>query len=115
MKIDKQTTPQAVVAELDSRILKYRIDRGLTQAELAKEAGVSKGTVERIEKGCDTQLSTLFRLLRVLGLSDRLNQLIPETTLSPIDKLQGKTTQPKRAKRKKPNKTNEPWKWGDEK
>ena len=114
MNIDKQTTPQAAVEELTRRLAQFRMECGLTQDELAKRAGVSKRTIERIEDGCDTQLTSLVRLLRVLGLADRLDQLIPESTVSPMDMLHGKTEPPKRVKRKKPAKTNKPWKWGDE-
>ncbi len=114
MNIDKQTTPQAAVEELTGRLARFRIESGITQAELAGQAGVSKRTIERIEDGCDTQLTTLIRLLRVLGLSDRLDQLIPEQTISPMERLQGRTTPPKRAKRKKTALVDKPWKWGDE-
>ena len=114
MNIDKQATPQAVVEELTGRLARYRMESGMTQARLAERAGVSKRTIERIEDGCDTQLTTLVRLLRVLGLSDRLDQLIPESTVSPMDMLQGKTEPPRRAKRKKAAQTDKPWKWGDE-
>ena len=114
MKIDKQTTPQAALEELASRLARYRMESGITQARLADKAGVSKRTIERIESGCDTQLTTLIRLLQVLGFSDRLDQLIPESKVSPIDMLQGKTETPRRAKRKKAPQANKAWKWGDE-
>ena len=114
MKIEKQTTPQAAVEELTSRLARYRMKSGIIQSRLAEQAGVSKRTIERIENGCDTQLTTLVRLLQVLGLSDRLDQLIPELTISPMDMLQGKTKAPRRAKRKKVPRADKPWKWGDE-
>jgi DNA-binding XRE family transcriptional regulator len=114
MNIDKQTTPQAALEELARRITQRRIERGLTQAQAAEQAGVGKRTIERIEGGCDTQLTTLIRLLRILDLSDRLDQLIPESTISPMEILKGRSRPPKRAKRKQAAKTREPWKWGDE-
>ncbi|MCK5861661.1 MAG: helix-turn-helix domain-containing protein [Candidatus Hydrogenedentes bacterium] len=114
MSIDKQTSPQAVVEELTGRLAGYRMKSGITQEELAGQAGVSKRTIERIESGCDTQLTTLIRLLQVLGLADRLNQLIPELVVSPMDMLQSGNKPPKRARRKKEAQINNPWKWGDE-
>ncbi len=114
MKIDKLTTPQAAEKELATRLARFRVESGITQAQLAEKAGVSKRTIERIEDGYDTQVTTLIRLLRVLGLSDRLDQLIPESTVSPMDKLQGKTKPPKRATHKKSTRTDKSWKWGDE-
>jgi DNA-binding XRE family transcriptional regulator len=116
INIDRQTTPQAALEELTGRLARYRMEFGLTQAQLAEQAGVSKRTVERIEDGCDTQMTTLIRILRVLGLSDRLNQLIPESTVSPMDMLHGKTAPPRRVRRKTTAAgTGKPWKWEDEK
>ena len=114
MSITKQTTPQAALKELTARLERFRMESGLTQAQLAAQSGVSKRTIERIENGCDLQITTLVRLLRVLELADRLDQLIPEQTVSPIDMLKGKTEPPKRARHKKTAKTEKPWKWGDE-
>lgn len=114
MSITKQTTPQAALKELTARLERFRMESGLTQAQLAAQAGVSKRTIERIENGCDLQITTLVRLLRVLGLADRLDQLIPEQTVSPIDMLKGKTEPPKRARRTKTTQPKKPWKWGDE-
>ncbi len=115
MRIDKQTSPQAVVEELSGRLARYRMGSGISQARLADQAGVSKRTIERIENGCDTQLTTMIRLLQALGLSERLNQIIPESTVSPMDMLKGRIEPPKRARRKKSPQTDRPWKWGDEK
>ncbi len=115
MNINEQTTPEAALREISIRLEQHRIEQGISQAELAKMAGVGKRTIERIEKGCDTQLTTLIRILRVLGLCHRLDQLIPEQKISPIEMLQGKTNPPKRVKHKKktvPKKQD--WKWGDE-
>ncbi len=53
MKITKQTTDDAVLAELGTRL-----ERNLPQGQLAKQARVSKRTVERLEAGTvATQLS----------------------------------------------------------
>lgn len=114
MNIDKQMAPQSVVEELTGRLARFRIESRITQAQLAEQAGVSKRTIERIENGCDTQLTTLIRLLQALGLADRLNQLVPEPSASPMDMLRGETAPPKRARRKKAAKTDKRWKWGDE-
>jgi transcriptional regulator with XRE-family HTH domain len=50
---------------------------GLTQAELARRAGVPQSTVAKIERGRrDPSLSTLERLVRAAGLELRI-QLAP--------------------------------------
>ena len=42
MKIEKQSAPEAVIQELGTRIARRRIERGMTQAEAAEQAGVGK-------------------------------------------------------------------------
>ncbi len=52
---------------------------------------MSKRTVERLEAGAvATQLSTFLRVLRVLGLQEKLDALIPAPTPSPLQQLKGK-------------------------
>ncbi|WP_454004920.1 helix-turn-helix transcriptional regulator [Alcaligenes sp. Marseille-Q7550] len=49
-------------------LIRLRKAHGLTQAELARLAGLSRMTVSKIERGqVDPQLSTLQELARVLG------------------------------------------------
>lgn len=50
-------------------VRRARVAAGLTQAELAKRAGVSRVTVHQIETGAkDPRVSTVVVLLRALGL-----------------------------------------------
>ncbi|MBC8378584.1 MAG: helix-turn-helix domain-containing protein [Planctomycetes bacterium] len=115
MKIEAQTSPEAVIAELGARIAHRRIELGMSQAEMATQGGVGKRTIERIEAGKDTQLSTLIRLLRILELTDRLDLLIPEAKVSPIERLKRQQQPPRqRAASKQKAKPKKPWKWGDE-
>ena len=114
MKITNQTPPQGVLGELTNRLSLARREHGLTQAELAGQAGVSKRTIERIENGCDFQLTTLARILRVLGGVDRLDQLVPEQAVSPMDMLHEKASPPQRVRRKKAPQAQTTWTWGDE-
>ena len=114
MKIERQLTPEAVQAELGGRLARRRLDLGITQAAAAERAGIGKRTLERIEAGADTQLSTAIRLLQVLELVDGLDALIPEPGPRPMDllKLQGKQRQ--RASAKPGTKPNTKWHWGDQ-
>ncbi len=114
MKIEKQNTPETIMAELGQRIAHRRISLGITQAEIAAQAGVGKRTVVRIEAGEDTQVTTLIRLLRVLDLTEQLEQLVPEISTSPMEMLKHKSRRKKRATPKRTTKPAEPWKWGDE-
>lgn len=83
---------------LGSRLAELRLAQNLTQAEVAEQAGVSKRTVERLEAGeTATQLSTFLRVCRVLGLQDRLQQLLPEPVASPVAQLKLQRQTRKRA------------------
>jgi transcriptional regulator with XRE-family HTH domain len=116
MKIVKQATDEAVLGELGARLAKARLERNLTQAQLAAQAGVSKNTVQRLESGgVATQLSGFIRVCRVLDLVERFDLLVPEPVPSPVEqlKLRGRRRQRASAKRKAkaaPKK----WQWGDE-
>jgi len=114
MKIENTLSEDSVLTELGRRLARRRLDKGLTQAALAAEAGISKSTVERIESGASTQLAKLIRLLRPLDLLDNVDILVPEQTASPIDllKLHGKQRQ-RASSRQHDKAAEEPWTWGD--
>ena len=114
MKIENTLSEDAVLAELGRRLARRRLDRGLTQAALAAEAGVSKSTVERIEAGASAQFAKLIRLLRPLDLLDNIDNLVPEQPISPIDllKLHGKQRQ-RASSRRHDQVAEQPWHWGE--
>jgi transcriptional regulator with XRE-family HTH domain len=109
-------TDAAVLTALGGRLAQLRVDSGLTQAELARQAGVGRSTVERLESGKSTQLSRFIRILRVLGLLDEFLDLAPEPGLSPMDLLRLKRGRRRRARRSgnKPASDDEAWHWADE-
>jgi transcriptional regulator with XRE-family HTH domain len=118
MKIISELTDMAVLGEFGSRLERRRIDAGLTQAELAEEAGISKRTVERIEAGQSTDFVLLLRALRVLKLFEALDQLVPDSPQSPLMLLKSRGRTRKRVghSRRPPDGTAStkpaaPWKW----
>jgi len=55
--------------QLGVALRRFRRMRDLTQAELAKRAGVRQGTVSQVETGLETvKLTTVMDLLRALDL-----------------------------------------------
>jgi transcriptional regulator with XRE-family HTH domain len=115
MKITKQATDQAVLQELGGRLARIRLDNNLTQAQVAKQAGVSKRTVERLESGSvATQLSGFIRVCRALDVLERFNALVQEPPPSPLEqvKRQGRLRQRASARKAKP--LPKKWRWGDE-
>ncbi|MEL6312284.1 MAG: helix-turn-helix transcriptional regulator [Pseudomonadota bacterium] len=111
----EQMTDEAVLEQLGERLSRYRLDRNLTQAEVATEAGVHKNTIFRLEAGGSTQTKNLVRVLRALGLLDRLDAIVPEPVPSPLKQLEAAERQRKRAVSKpKPGESSAGWAWGDD-
>lgn len=114
MRIDERLGVEAVLAELGQRVVRRRLELGLSQEQAAAKAGLGKRTVERLEAGADCQLSTLLRLLRVLGLADGIEGLVPEGTVRPMELLELKGALRQRAPRRAPTGPKSTWRWGDE-
>jgi transcriptional regulator with XRE-family HTH domain len=116
MNIVKQATDRAILSELGGRLARARLERNLTQSQLAAQAGVSKNTLQRLESGSvATQLSGFLRVCRVLGLIERFDLLVPEPVPSPIEQLKLRGRQRRRASAKrKPMASPPKWHWGDE-
>lgn len=120
MRITSQTTDDAVLAELGSRLARTRLERDWSQEELAREAGVGRATVERIEAGHGATLANTIRVLRTLGLLDALDRLVPEPLPSPIERLKLRGRQRRRASGARTSRRPDsqpgatPWSWGDE-
>ena len=105
-----------VLSEIGRRIEQHRLHANLTQAALAREAGVSKRTVERLEASGACQLSSLVRVLRALGLLDGLELALPAPPPSPMALLRtaGATRQrasPRAAPPAGEVADREPWQW----
>ena len=88
-------TDESVLAEIGERLRRERLDRNLTQAELEARSGVSEETIRNIENGHNSSIKTLVRLLRAMGLLGRIDSLVPEPGLSPIQvaRMRGKVRQ----------------------
>lgn len=128
MKFNNLLSDGAVTEEMGRRISATRLERQMTQAQLAEAAGISKRTVERLEDGEPTQLANLIRCLRALDKLEALERLLPETPINPIEQLKGHRTRRQRARPSKGGGASHsmagpaegaplgpPWVWGDKK
>jgi len=112
MRIGAENSDSTVLAELGDRLARTRLERNISQEQLAIEAGISKSTVERIEAGQPVKLTSFVRILRALGQLEMLDRLVPEPLPSPIERLrlQGRRRQRAAAPRGEPDEP-APWRW----
>lgn len=111
--IDFSTAPsEAIIEALGARLEEIRLARNITQADLAKEAGVSRSTLTRLSIGKPVSLDSFVRVMQALRLADHLAALLPDPGVRPVDRVRLEGSERKRARRKRV----EPsvWTWGDE-
>lgn len=87
MRMTSLMTLPVLFEEIGERLERHRLDRNLTQEQLAAEAGIGRATVARLESGSPVGMAALFSVLKVLGLVEALNAAIPAPSPSPIQQL----------------------------
>jgi hypothetical protein len=90
--MDNFSTDQEMLQELGKRLRQWRLNRNISQVEVAEKAKVAASVVRRLEAGEGSNLLGLIRVLRVLRLLDGVDLLIQDVPPSPIAmaKLRGK-------------------------
>jgi transcriptional regulator with XRE-family HTH domain len=106
-------SPEAIEASLGSKLERLRLSKNINQSALAEEAGVSRRTITRLENGEGTSLDTFIRVLRALGIADRLETLLPDPATRPIERIRLGGRERKRARMKKGSSA-DAWTWGPE-
>ncbi len=117
MSFQNLNTDEYLLTELGKRFARQRLDMGITQANLAFEAGISKRTLERIESGEAVQFTSIIRVLRALHLVPNLDALVPKAGPRPMDVLNMQGKQRQRARSPQTGAVREQpaaWRWGDE-
>jgi len=104
---------EAIIEALGKRLDEIRLSRNISQAELAKEAGVSRSTLTRLADGRPVSLDSFVRVMQALRLTDHLAALLPDPHVRPVDRARLEGTERRRAsgRRALPPAT---WTWGDE-
>jgi len=109
MKLSGYEAHTTILKELGERLKMYRVGLNITQKEMAEKSGLSVRTISNIESGCDVTVGSVLQYLTVVRLVGNIDHLIPESQLTPIDIMEGRT------KRKRAgSKVESTWKWGDE-
>jgi len=93
----------------------------VSQAALAREAGIARKTITNLEAGEGCSMGTLLAVLRALGRLENLDAFLPDPGVSPIQlaKLKGRQRQrasryEEAAARSAKVAEGKPWTWGDE-
>jgi transcriptional regulator with XRE-family HTH domain len=82
-------------------IRQTRINRNMTQEDLAQAAGVNRSTIHYMERGEKGNIETLVRLLRALDQLELFEQFLPVTNISPIAFIKQQVKAPVRASKKR--------------
>lgn len=101
-----------IAAVLCKRLEAIRLSKNISQAELARQAGVSRSTMTRIADGRTISLDSFIRVLKALGLTDHLAALLPEPDVRPVELVRHRAQHRRRASSKR--KSIEPWSWDDQ-
>lgn len=96
-------TDTAALEVLGARLAAVRLKRNLTQTALGREAGVSRATIERLERGAGADLKLLVRVLRALQLLEGFLAGIPVDEPSPMALLRAHGKKRQRARGENPS------------
>jgi transcriptional regulator with XRE-family HTH domain len=94
---NKESSDQLILQEIGNFIKQKRIDRGITQNQLARQAAVSRSTLSLIERGENIALGNLIKVLRMLDALYIFNEFKYYDEISPLKLAKGITEQRQRA------------------
>lgn len=82
---NKSLATPDVIRNLGLRFRDYRMRLQMTRKEVSEAASIGMTTLYKFESGnmTDISFSTLLRLLRVIGLGEKWETLLPELPESP--------------------------------
>lgn len=94
-------TNQDIMLLLAKRIKEYRLAARMSQKEMAEKSGVSLATISHFEQGVNQNmtLNNFISLLRVIGMEQRIIDLLPELPMPPLALKQINKLIPKRVRR----------------
>ncbi len=96
LKSDKNSrsamSDPTIVKDVCSNLKQMRLNKNMSQADLAQVAGLNRVTISRMEAGRAATLLTLVQVLRALDKLEVLDVFREESEVSPLNllKLQGK-------------------------
>lgn len=105
-----ENAASALAGEIGERLKQARLNRDLTQSEVAQLAGVARKTVLNAEKG-KAQLEIFIAIMIALELTEHLDLFLPKQQISPLQlaKLQGKKRQRASGQRRESEEDKSEW------
>lgn len=103
MEHTEYITNSDILLLLAKRLKDYRLAARMSQKELAERSGVSQTTISHFEQGVNRNLTlnNFISLLRVLGLEQRIGEVMPELPMPPMALRKIEKLIPKRVRRSK--------------
>ena len=94
-------TTQDIMLLLAKRIKEYRLAARMSQKEMAEKSGVSLATISHFEQGVNQNmtLNNFISLLRIVGMEQRVSDLLPELPMPPMALKKINKLIPKRVRR----------------
>ena len=77
-------TSDQIANAMGMRTEQIRLSQNLTQERLTTEAGVSVRIIRNLEKGEGVSLEIFIRVLKVLGIQQNLEALLPDPSIRPV-------------------------------
>lgn len=105
---------EATLHDLGLRLARVRLSRNITQARLAQEAGASLPSIKRLEAGKNSSLDTYIRVLKALGLGERILDILPNPDVRPVERVQHKGHERRRARTEANTPKATDWAWAVE-
>jgi transcriptional regulator with XRE-family HTH domain len=86
-----------IVKEICQAVKQMRINKNISQQQIAEMSGLDRTTISRMETGRAVNILTLVQVLRALDKLDILNVFSTEQVISPIRLLKEEERKRKRA------------------
>lgn len=74
-----------IMVEVGEKLRQLRINKKLTQQELAQVVGVNRRLIGEIEAGKGTSLLVFIKILKTFNKTDKLLELLESSSISPRD------------------------------
>ncbi len=93
----------AIVKEIGANLKQMRLNRNLSQEQLARISGLNRVTISRLEGGRAATLLTIVGVLRAMDKLDILNGFREDVKISPLERLRMSKNKRQRASHPRKN------------